>query len=208
MQPYCLKRQNHVFYLMSVKIKISPTFAKMVMLYKQCIKEYGSNYRIQKEISSGRLFLLEKGVYSKDKHESGIAIVAAKYPKAVFSMDFAFYHYNLTDTIPDNYCLVTERHARKISDAHVVQRFENSDILHLGAMQEKIDNANITIYNRERMLLELLRNKNVLPFDYYKEIIENYRKIIYDLDIRLIQDYIPLMPKSKMIFRALQLEVL
>ena len=34
----------------------------------------------------------------------------------------------------------------------------------------------IHMYNKERMLVELLRNKNKLPFDYYKEILENYKQ--------------------------------
>ena len=179
----------------------------MAILYKQCVEEFGSNYQVLKEMSLEHLYLLEKGVYSKKKHESDIAIIAAKYPKAVFSMDSAFYHYGLTDSIPDKCSLVTERHSRKISDDRVVQRFVNKDILYLGAVQVEFEGSNITIYNRERMLLELLRNKNILPFDYYKEILGNYRKILHELDTQLIQDYVPQMPKSKMIFRALQLEV-
>lgn len=39
------------------------------------------------------------------------------------------------------------------------------------------------------MLIELIRNKNNLPFDYYKEILLNYRKIISELDIQTIQEY-------------------
>mgnify|MGYP004468011523 FL=1 len=35
----------------------------------------------------------------------------------------------------------------------------------------------VKIYVRERMLIELIRNRNLIGFDYYKEIIENYREI-------------------------------
>ena len=65
----------------------------------------------------------------------------------------------------------------------------------------------IIMYNKERMLVELLRNKNKLPFDYYKEILGNYRNIINDLDIPEIQDYAYALPKSGMIMEALQMEV-
>ena len=44
-------------------------------------------------------------------------------------------------------------------------------------------------------------------FDYYKEILGNYRKILHELDSQLIQDYLPQFPKSNMINQALQLEV-
>lgn len=179
----------------------------MVMTYKQCLEKHGSVYRIQQEVAAGRLFKLEKGIYSDKKYESVTAIVSAKYPKAVFTMDSAFYFYGLTDTIPEKCHLATARSTKQIADSRVVQRFENSDILYLGAEKGDFDGANIVIYNRERMLLELLRNKSVLPFDYYKEILGNYRKILHELDSQLIQDYLPQFPKSNMINQTLQLEV-
>ena len=122
-------------------------------------------------------------------------------------MNSAFYYHNLTDTIPDKYFLATDKDAAKISDNRVIQKYENSDILNLGIIQMKQDGAIIKIYNKERMLLELIRNKNNMPFDYYKEILNNYRKIVYNLNIRDIQDYADELPKNKMIMETLRLEV-
>ena len=89
-----------------------------------------------------------------------------------------------------------------------MQIFENSGQLELGADSIARGGANIYMYNKERMLIELLRNKNKLPFDYYKEILNNYRKIIEDLDIQLIQDMAYKLPKSEMVMEALRIEVL
>ncbi|MBO4395226.1 MAG: hypothetical protein J5819_02630 [Eubacterium sp.] len=58
------------------------------------------------------------------------------------------------------------------------------------------------------MLIELLRGKNSMPYDLYKEILLNYREIINDLDIRRIQEYASVFPKSKMISKALDEEVM
>ncbi len=58
------------------------------------------------------------------------------------------------------------------------------------------------------MLIELLRNKNTMPYDLYKEILINYREIIADLEIWRIQEYAALFPKSKMISKALDEEVM
>ena len=58
------------------------------------------------------------------------------------------------------------------------------------------------------MLVELIRNKNNLPFDYYKEILLNYRKMINELDIQAIQEYAYALPKTNMVLETLQLEVL
>ena len=64
------------------------------------------------------------------------------------------------------------------------------------------------MFNRERMVIELIRNKNKLPFDYYKEIILNYRKLLPRLDIQKIQDYALMAPKSNKVLEILQMEVL
>ena len=126
----------------------------------------------------------------------------------MFTLNSAFYYHQLTDVIPEKYYLATKREAAKISDPRVVQIFENSGQLELGADNIAHGGANIYMYNKERMLIELLRNKNKLPFDYYKEILNNYRKIIEDLDIQLIQDMAYKLPKSEMVMEALRIEVL
>ena len=56
-------------------------------------------------------------------------------------------------------------------------------------------------------MVELIRYKNKLSFDYYKEIIESYRQIIHELDIELIEKYASILPKSQMVMKTLQLEV-
>jgi hypothetical protein len=180
----------------------------MLQTYAECLKELGTKYNINKHITEGKLFKLEKGIYSDREYVPEYQIVSTKYPDAVFTMDSAFYYHNLTDVIPDRYYLMTDRGASKISDKRVVQIFENSDILYLGAERFRYNGFELLMYSRERMLLELLRKKCKLPFDYYKEIIRNYRKIIHELDMQSIHDMLPRLPKSGMIMEALELEVL
>ena len=201
-------RNSVYFYYNSVKIKILQNLGKnMVLTFAKCIEMFGSKYMIKKALAEGRLFRIAKGVYSEREHVSEVSLISAKYPGAVFTMNTAFYHYGLTDSVPEKYYLVAERGA-KISDRSVALKFENSDILLLGAVQENLNGAMVTMYNRERMLLELIRNKSGMPFDYYKEIILSYRKIIDNLDMQLVQDYLPQMPKSDMIRKVLEAEVL
>ena len=180
----------------------------MLLTYAQCKEKYGSQYQIDKVLKNGEIFQIEKGVYSDKKHENELSIISFKYPNAVLTLNTAFYYYNLTDTIPEKYYLATERGAAKISDSRVIQKFENSDTVQLGAVVSDENGIKIHIYNRERLLLELLRNKSKLPFDYYKEVLNNFRKIIESLNMQDIQDYAYELPKSRMILELLQLEVL
>jgi len=66
---------------------------------------------------------------------------------------------------------------------------------------------NLRIFNRERMLIELIRYKSKLEYNYYKEILGNYRRILPQLNPEYIRDYAEMMPKSGMIIRTLSSEV-
>lgn len=180
----------------------------MIYSYADCIDKYGSKYQIKKQIDAGNLYQQEKGVYSDEKYIPTFRIVSFKYPKAIFTLNSAFYYHNLTDVIPERYYLATPKSAAKITDERVSQIFENSEAVSYGAEYHTQGGYDILMYNKERMLVELLRNKNKLPFDYYKEILLNYRKIVDELDIALIQDIAFELPKSRMILDLLQMEVL
>ena len=47
----------------------------MVLTYKECIEKYGSDHLLKKEISEGRLFQKEKGIYSLQKSCSELEII-------------------------------------------------------------------------------------------------------------------------------------
>ena len=173
----------------------------------ECLKEYGSDYLITKKIENGELFKVEKGVYSEDKHVPEMAVMTYKYPNAVLTMNTAFYYYGLTDVIPDECDLATKRNAAKIRDKKVKQYFVMDDFFDKGIETAEYKGYDIRIYNRERMLIELVRYKSKLPFDYYKEIILNYRKILPQLNIQKIQDYALMAPKSGKIMAIIEMEV-
>ena len=77
----------------------------------------------------------------------------------------------------------------------------------LGVEKKEYDGTEISIFNRERMLIELIRNKNKLSFDYYKEIVASYRRIINELDIQAVQDYAKWLPKTRLVMDTIQMEI-
>jgi len=173
----------------------------------ECIEKYGSDYFIDRKIEEGLLFKIDKGVYSEKKNVPDLALLSFKYPNAVLTMKSAFYFYGLTDVIPDVCDLATKRDAAKIRDKKVKQYFINNDFFDEGIEKADLKGYDIRIYGRERMLIELARYKSKLPFDYYKEIILNYRKILPKLNIQKIQDYALLSPKSNKVLDIIRMEV-
>lgn len=173
-----------------------------------CLNEYGSDYMIQKKVDAGELFKVGKGVYSENRHVPELAVLAYQYPNAVVTMRNAFYMHGLTDVIPDEYDLSTNRNASKIPGDNIKQYFAPSNFFEQGVESADYKGYPIRMYNRERMLIELLRYKNKLPFDYYKEVLHSFRQILPQLDMQEIQDYIYEAPKSGKIMKTLQTEVL
>lgn len=175
--------------------------------HSECIQEYGSDYRIQQQINAGVLFKIDKGVYSEKEYVPEIAVICFKYPSSVITLNTAFYLYGLTDEIPDEYYLATKREAAPITNALVKQIFMDKSLLDVGKTTIDEKGYQIPIFDKERMLIELIRYKSKLPFNYYKEIICNYRRILPQLDPEKIRDYAEVMPKRNMIIRVLKTEV-
>lgn len=180
----------------------------MVLTYKQCIERYGSDHMLKKEIAKGNLFQKEKGIYSLSRNCSELEIICSKYPKAVFTGESAFYYHGLTDVIPDFYHLATVRTDGRIKDERVKQTFLKADIFDMGQIKKLYHNTEICIYSLERMLIELVRFRGKLPFDYYKEIIGSYRKRVETMDIAKVEEYAAKFKHSDKMMQVIELEVL
>ena len=180
----------------------------MLLSYVECLEKYGTDYQIKKNVQEGNLFLKEKGIYSDERYVPELEIIFKKYPHAIITLNSAFYYYGFTDTIPELYHVATPKNARKISDERVKQIYDNSEAFDMGKITINYEGVDIAIYNKERLLVELIRNKRKFSFDVYKELINNYRKIIHELDIAVITEYAYELPKTNMVMEVLRREVL
>jgi len=180
---------------------------RMLQTHKELERLYGSDYQIKKAIAEGKLFKIEKGLYSHERFVHPLEIIGKKYPNAIFTMDSAFYFHGLTDVIPEKMFLAVKRDSTKISNRDIVQIFMLEKYHEIGKTQIVYEGATINIYDKERMLIELVRSKKGMPFDYYKEIIASYRKMTNELDVRNVEDYANEFGLEEYIFRTVQEEV-
>lgn len=162
----------------------------MILLYKELMNKYKSDYKIKKLIDEGKIIKVEKGIYSDNGNVNYLEILTKKYPDAVFTMNSAFYYHNLTDVIPDKEYLALKRDSTKISDDRIKVIYYQDKFFDIGKTTIKVNGVEINIYDKERMLIELIRNEKSIGFDYYKEIINNYREIKDELNIKKISEYI------------------
>ena len=179
----------------------------MVYSYQEILKKYGSRSKIDEALKNKEIYKLKNNVYSDKIYVNPIVVISKKYPNGIITMDSAFYYYNLTDVVPQKVYLATNRNSDKIKDDEVVQVLIPKDILVQGKIQVDINGNIVNIYNRERLLIELIRKRGTIPFDYYKEIIESYRQISYELDMYKIEEYVSLFKNEVNLFDILQREV-
>ncbi|MDO4963468.1 MAG: hypothetical protein Q4E75_05200 [bacterium] len=179
----------------------------MIYNYKEAISKYKDNYQLDKAIKNEKIFKIEAGLYSDEEFVNYLLIINKKYPNAVFTSDSAYYYYNLTDVIPKKYFLATHRKATKIVDNKIKQMYVSEDKFEIGISKLIVNGIEIKIYDKEKMLIELVKNSDKIPFDYYKEIINNYRNISDKLDMNKLSDYLNYYKNDIDLFSKIQKEV-
>ena len=179
----------------------------MIYRYKELKKIFGGDYQIKNALKTKKIFKIDVGIYSDIEYPNNLEVITKKYPDAIFTLDSAFYFHNLTDVIPKKINLATKRNALRMQNDKISQSFIKDDLFETGKTTINIENTEIPVYDKERMLIELIRNKKHTAFDYYKEIINNYRKIINELDTYKLQEYIEKFPNDEYIYNTIQMEV-
>ena len=178
----------------------------MLYFHKELKEKLRSDYQIQKAVEEKKYFKVDDGLYSDNPNANYIEIIAKKYPNFVIYGDSAYYYHNLTDFIPHKVVLATTKN-NTIRSGFVKQVRLTDDLFNLGITKTKINGIEFNIYDKERMLIELVRGKNAMGYDMYKEIITNYRKIAEKIDMEKIERYLPHFAYEDRLFEMIQDEV-
>ena len=113
----------------------------MLYSYDECIKKYGNPYQIEKMLIDEQIYKIERGIYSDKRVVSELDVIVFKYPKAVFTMDSAFYYHSLTDVIPQMHYLATDKDATKISNNKIKQIFHRKKQFDVGIITMEYQNT-------------------------------------------------------------------
>lgn len=184
--------------------------SEMIYKYSELLKKgiYNSDIEIKKAIADKKLFKTDFGLYSNKKVNSKLEIISKKYENYIFNSDSAFFYHGLTDNIPLKYYIASKRGSQKIKNKDIVQTFMDDKYFEIGDTFIFYNNVKLRIYDKERMLIELVRNKNSISYDMYKEIINNYRNIIDSLNLLKLQDYSNKFNDGEKYLKIIQEEVL
>ena len=181
----------------------------MLFSFQDCLEKYGTAYRVSRAVADGGLHKMEAGVYSDTGAEDELDIIQFKYPKAILTLESAYFYYDMTDSIPDCYHMATGMHAAKIIDDRVRQYFIAEEILNVGVVEIEHAGSRIRTYDLERLMIETVRMKRKLPSDIYKEIVIAFRSKMDSLYPAKIGEYLSQhpFPKKAMIERMIYEEI-
>lgn len=179
----------------------------MIITYQEALEKYGSKYKLLKALEKDDIFKIDKGYYSDTEYYSKVEYIMRKFPKCIFTNQSAFLYLGFSDYIPDLYYIATNRNSKRIPLNDVRQTYESDKYYGLGKTSITVNGIIVNIYNKERMLIELMRNYNTLPFDYYKEIIGIYREKIDEIDMDKLMDYLEVFNNNESILEKLNREV-
>ena len=179
----------------------------MVARLTDLVKMHRTKYRVNELVRDGKLYRLEHGMYSDRPDAPEVEILLAKYPSSVLTLDSAYYYYRLSDIVPEHYHLATDRKAAPITDERVAQSFVPSGTLAIGSETRSIGGEELRIFDKERLLIETIRNRTKLPYELYREIIDSYRGIRHELYAAKFDDYLKSFPKRDFILETIRKEV-
>lgn len=179
----------------------------MLYSYQNLRNKYKYDKEIKKLLSNNEIFKVERGIYSDSRNVNYLSIINFKYPNAIFTLDSAFYYHNLTDVIPQKNYLAIKRDSYRSNDSNIKFISYSSKYFDLGKSTIIVDGVEIKVYDKERMLIELIRNRKSYGFDYYKEIINNYRALKDKLDIGKIMEYISEFSLEEHLYDVIMKEV-
>ena len=149
----------------------------MIFMHKTLQKQGLSNYQIQKLVKDNKLYFIKPGIYSTEKNLNYFEYISKKHPNAVFTLTTACCCYGLIKGYEEPYVAATKQKDRKIKDDNIKQIFMKDNLYEIGKCNIKYKNIDIIIYDLERLLIEVARNKTNLNFDIYSEIMNSYKKI-------------------------------
>ena len=179
----------------------------MLLTYKEANAQSGGRYGLRQALASGKLKHLARNLYATEASDSTLGSLSKLYPDAIITGPTALFLHGIIDLPPERIDVATKRGGTKISSPTISQSYIPQEWLQVGASTIFHDGAELKVFDLERMLLELMRSRNKIPYDIYREAVNSYRKLADRLDIYKLEEYASQIPRGQSYFNRLLEEV-
>lgn len=173
----------------------------MVFTYRELEEKGYTDYKIKKMLANEELYMIKKGMYTDNLNYNYLEYIYKKHPNAVITLQSAAYCYGLIKEEKIPYVVATKQKDRKIKNEKIKQIFVTDSLYKVGIQTITYKGFKIQIYDLERLLIDIVRNKVNIPYEEYKEIINNYHKLSKLLNKNKLNEYIVYFKDEKIIDR-------
>lgn len=153
-----------------------------IMKSKEIIENKIYNRFLKKLIDEGYVEKIKFGYYQwqDERAFSEATVIARLFPDAVICMESALQYYGYTDRTPSAWCLAVDKHSTKsrfsIDYPSVKPHYIPEDQMTLGVEVAKIEDTEMKIFNRERVICDCLRQENKMDVEIFNKAIQAYIK--------------------------------
>ena len=119
----------------------------------------------------------EKGVYvKKGKNVNDFFLIQQRYKTGVFLHNTALYFYHLTDRTPLKYDMTFKNNIR-VSNEIIESHYIKQEKYELGITELELqDKTTIRVYNLERTIIDILRDRNKIDLQIFNTAMKEYMK--------------------------------
>ena len=122
-------------------------------------------------------YVERKGVYvKKEKNVNDFFLIQQRYKTGIFSHNTALYFYHLTDRTPVKYDMTFKNNIR-VTDEIIEPHYIKQDKYELGIIELELqDKTTIKVYNLERTIIDILRDRNKIDLQIFNTAMKEYIK--------------------------------
>lgn len=162
----------------------------MIYKYKELVEKYGKR-KTDVLLNTDKYIKISKGLYKDSDSFDDYEEICMRYTNTTLTLQSALYIHHITDYVPDKYYVASLNKGTVIKDDRIIQYYLSNKFYYIGRDKICTSNGYYYVYNIERLLIEVFRFKNKLPYDYFKEICKSYRELVNEgkLDFNRLVEY-------------------
>lgn len=148
------------------------------ILYSKDLEKYDIHRQYLKELEeSGYLKKVFRGMYIKsDKNINEFFIMGERFQTGIYSHNTALYFYNLTDRTPIKFDMTFPSNVR-MDNEYITAHYIKSEKHLMGVTKMKLeDDTVIQIYDLERTICDIIRDKNKIDPQIFNTAMKEYSK--------------------------------
>lgn len=140
-------------------------------------------------VDQGYLIKVSRGLYVRpDKDVNEFYILGEQYKSGIFSHNTALYFYDLTDRTPFELDMTFASNIR-VSNYMLAPHYISKEKLEIGLITKKLeDGTSIRIYNMERTICDIIRDRNKIDSQIFNTALKEYMKR-NDKNLNLLYEY-------------------